>query len=96
MRTPEDSGKLPQQVSWNKKIFRQLLVDLCEAVQNEINRGATEDQAAAAVTLPQYQQMQGCKSQREWPCGAPTGKSWARLDEISFSHEASTLVKCQK
>jgi len=45
--------------------FRQMLVDLRDAVQKEINRGATEDQAAAAVALPQYQQMQGYKSQRE-------------------------------
>jgi len=45
--------------------FRQMLVDLRDAVQNEINRGASEDQAAAAVMLPQYQQMQGYKSQRE-------------------------------
>jgi len=44
--------------------FRQMLVDLRDAVQNEIKGGATEDQAAA-VTLPQYQQMQGYKSQRE-------------------------------
>jgi hypothetical protein len=42
-----------------------MLVDLRDAVQSEINRGATEDQSAAAVTLPQYQQMQGYKSQRE-------------------------------
>src|ERR1044072_5802673 len=45
--------------------FRQMLLDLRDAVQNEINRGATEDQAAAAVMLPQYQHMQGYKSQRE-------------------------------
>jgi hypothetical protein len=35
------------------------------AVQKEIGRGATEDQAAAAIKLPQYEQMQGYKSQRE-------------------------------
>jgi len=45
--------------------FRQMLVDLRDAVQKEISRGATEDQAAAAVQLPQYANMQGYKSQRE-------------------------------
>jgi len=45
--------------------FRQMLVDLCDAVQKEIARGATEDQAAAAINFPQYEQMQGYKSQRE-------------------------------
>ena len=45
--------------------FRHMLVDLCDAVQKEIARGATEDQAAASVQLPQYEKMQGYKSQRE-------------------------------
>ena len=45
--------------------FRQILVDLRDAVQEEISRGATEDQAAAAIKLPQYEKMQGYTSQRE-------------------------------
>ena len=45
--------------------FRQMLVDLRDAVQKEIDRGATEDQAAAAIELPQYERMPGYKSQRE-------------------------------
>ena len=45
--------------------FRQMLVDLRDAVQKEIARGATEDQAVAAIKLPQYEHMQGYKSQRE-------------------------------
>jgi glyoxylase-like metal-dependent hydrolase (beta-lactamase superfamily II) len=45
--------------------FRQVLVDLRDAVQQEITRGATEDQAAAAIKLPQYEKMQGYTSQRE-------------------------------
>ena len=45
--------------------FRQMLVDLRDAVQKEIARGATEDQAAAAINFPQYEQMQGYKSQRD-------------------------------
>ena len=45
--------------------FRQVLVDLRDAVQQEIARGATEDQAAATIKLPQYEKMQGYTSQRE-------------------------------
>jgi len=45
--------------------FRQILVDLRDAVQEEIGRGATEDQAAAAIKLPQYEKLQGYTSQRE-------------------------------
>src|SRR5215471_9147664 len=45
--------------------FRQMLVDLRDAVQQEIVRGTTEDQASAAIKFPQYEQMQGYKSQRE-------------------------------
>ena len=45
--------------------FRQILVDLRNAVQEEIGRGATEDQAAAAIKLPQYEKLQGYASQRE-------------------------------
>ena len=45
--------------------FRQILVDLRNAVQEEIGRGATEDQAAAAIKLPQYEKLQGYTSQRE-------------------------------
>ena len=45
--------------------FRQILVDLRDAVQQEIARGATEDQAAPAIKLPQYEKMQGYTSQRE-------------------------------
>lgn len=45
--------------------FRQILVDLRDAVQQEIARGATEDQAAATIQLSQYEKLQGYKSQRE-------------------------------
>ena len=45
--------------------FRQVLVDLRDAVQQEIARGAMEDQAVAAIKLPQYEKMQGYTSQRE-------------------------------
>ena len=42
-----------------------MLVDLRNGVQKEIDRGATEDQAVAAIKFPQYEQMQRYKSQRE-------------------------------
>jgi cyclase len=45
--------------------FRQILVDLRDAVQQEIARGANEDQAVAAIKLAQYEKMQGYTSQRE-------------------------------
>ena len=58
---PED----PRETRQGLHRFRQMLVDLRDAVQKEINRGATEDQAAAAIELPQYERMPGYKSQRE-------------------------------
>jgi cyclase len=37
--------------------LRQLLVDTRDRIQNEITRGATEDQTVATVTLQQYEKM---------------------------------------
>ncbi len=45
--------------------FRQILVDARDAVEKEIARGATEDQAVAAVQLPQYQGLNGYRQQKE-------------------------------
>jgi glyoxylase-like metal-dependent hydrolase (beta-lactamase superfamily II) len=45
--------------------FRQMLVDIREAVQQEVARGATEDQAVAAIRWPQYEKMQGYNAERE-------------------------------
>jgi len=58
---PED----PKETRQGLHRFRQMLVDLRDAVQKEISRGATEDQAAAAIQFPQYEKLQGYKSQRE-------------------------------
>jgi len=58
---PED----PKETRQGLHRFRQMLVDLRDAVQQEIDRGASEDQAIAAIKFPQYEQMQGYKSQRE-------------------------------
>jgi len=43
---------------------RQVLADFRDSVQREIARGATEDQAVAAVLLPQYRDMVGYDQQR--------------------------------
>ena len=37
--------------------MRQILVDVRDRIQNEIARGATEDQVVATVTLQQYEKM---------------------------------------
>ena len=42
-----------------------LFIDARDGVRKEIARGATEDQAAAAVTLPQYDTLWIVKGQRE-------------------------------
>jgi len=45
--------------------MRQILVEARDGVQNEIARGATEDQAVAAVTLDQYAKLYAFATQRE-------------------------------
>jgi len=45
--------------------FRQMLVDIRDAVQQEVKRGSTEDQAVAAIRWPQYEKMQGYNAERE-------------------------------
>src|SRR6266852_5674626 len=45
--------------------FRQMLVDIRDAVQNEIARGATEDQAVASIRWPQSEKMQGYNAERD-------------------------------
>ncbi len=55
----------PKETRQGLQRFRQMLVDLRDAVEKEIARGATEDQAAATIKFPQYENMQGYASQRE-------------------------------
>ena len=50
---PED----PKQTRAALDRMRQILVDARDGIQNEIARGATEDQAVAAVTLQQYEKL---------------------------------------
>jgi glyoxylase-like metal-dependent hydrolase (beta-lactamase superfamily II) len=55
----------PRETRQGLRRFRQMLVDVRDAVQREIARGATEDQAVAAIRWPQYEKMQGYDAQRE-------------------------------
>jgi len=45
--------------------FRQILVDARDAVQREIDRGASEEEVVANVLLSQYQDLGGYERQRE-------------------------------
>ncbi len=45
--------------------LRQILTDARDGIQNEIARGATEDQAVAAVKLQQYEKLPTYAAQRE-------------------------------
>jgi cyclase len=59
--TPED----PRATRAALHRMRQILIDARDAIQNEIARGATEDQAVAAVKLPQYEKLPTYAAQRE-------------------------------
>jgi glyoxylase-like metal-dependent hydrolase (beta-lactamase superfamily II) len=61
-------GKMPADAKASRQglvRFRQILVDARDAVEKEIARGATEDQAAATVLLSQYKGLSGYQQQRE-------------------------------
>jgi glyoxylase-like metal-dependent hydrolase (beta-lactamase superfamily II) len=45
--------------------FRQMLVDIRDAVQREVARGSTEEQAVASIRWPQYEKLQGYNAERE-------------------------------
>jgi glyoxylase-like metal-dependent hydrolase (beta-lactamase superfamily II) len=45
--------------------FRQMLMDVRDAVQQEVARGVTEDQAVATIRWPQYEKLLGYDAQRE-------------------------------
>jgi glyoxylase-like metal-dependent hydrolase (beta-lactamase superfamily II) len=55
----------PRETRQGLRRFRQMLVDVRDAVQQEIARGATEDQAVARIRWPQYEKMQSYDAQRE-------------------------------
>jgi glyoxylase-like metal-dependent hydrolase (beta-lactamase superfamily II) len=55
----------PKETRQGLRRFRQMLVDVRDAVQKEVARGATEEQAVAAIKWPQYEKLQGYDAQRE-------------------------------
>ena len=55
--------------------FRQMLVDVRDTVQQEIARGATEDQAVATIRWPQYEQLQGTTRSAKQRCGGSISSS---------------------
>jgi glyoxylase-like metal-dependent hydrolase (beta-lactamase superfamily II) len=55
----------PKQTRAALERARQILVDARDGIQNEIARGATEDQAVAAVKLDQYSKLYAFMGQRE-------------------------------
>jgi len=55
----------PRETQQGLRRFRQMLVDIRDAVQKEIARGATQEQAVAAIRWPQYEKLQGYEAQRE-------------------------------
>jgi glyoxylase-like metal-dependent hydrolase (beta-lactamase superfamily II) len=65
-------GQGPSMIASNPRASREalmraraVLVNFRDGVSAQIARGATEDQAAAAVLLPQYKDMVGYQQQRE-------------------------------
>lgn len=58
---PED----PKGTRAGLRRMRQILVDARDAIQKEVARGATEDQAVAAVKLEQYEKLPTYAAQRE-------------------------------
>src|SRR5205823_4549275 len=55
----------PRRTRAGLQSMQQILIDARDAIQNEIARGATEDQAAAAVKLQQYEKLPSFAGQRE-------------------------------
>ena len=55
----------PKESRTSLRRLRQVLLDTRDAVQAEIARGATEDQAVTAVKLQQYEKMPNFAAQRE-------------------------------
>jgi glyoxylase-like metal-dependent hydrolase (beta-lactamase superfamily II) len=55
----------PRETRQSLNRFRQMLVDIRDAVQKEVARGATEEQAVATIRWPQYEKMQSYNAERE-------------------------------
>ena len=55
----------PRETRQGLRGFRQMIVDVRDAAQAAIARGATEDQAVATLRWPQYEKLLGYEAQRE-------------------------------
>jgi glyoxylase-like metal-dependent hydrolase (beta-lactamase superfamily II) len=55
----------PRETRQGLRRFREMLVDVRDTVEKEIKRGATEDQAVAAIRWPHYERLLGYDAQRE-------------------------------
>jgi glyoxylase-like metal-dependent hydrolase (beta-lactamase superfamily II) len=55
----------PRETRQSLDRFRQMLVDIRDAVRQAIARGATEEQAVASIRWPQYEKMQGYNAEHE-------------------------------
>ena len=54
----------PKQTKEEFLRYRQMLVDVRDAVQQAVARGATEEQAVATIQWPQYEKLRGYENQR--------------------------------
>jgi hypothetical protein len=59
------SSANPRETKQGLARFCQMLVDIRDGVQKEVARGATEEQAVAAVKWSQYQGLQGYNAQHD-------------------------------
>jgi len=76
---------------------RQMLVDLRDAIQKEIDRGATKIRPSPQSSFLNTNSFRGTNLKEKSPRGARTGKSWARSSEINrLAHERLNWKECQK
>ena len=76
---------------------RQMLVDLRDAIQKEIDRGATKIRPSPQSSFLNANSFRGTNLKEKSPRGARTGKSWARLSEINrLPHERLNWKECQE
>jgi hypothetical protein len=64
-------------------------VDLRDAIQKEIGRGATKIRPSPQSSFLNTNSFRGTNLKEKSPCGARTGKSSARLNEMSKRKNAT-------
>jgi hypothetical protein len=74
-----------------------MLVDLRDAIQKEIDRGATKIRPSPQSSFLNTNRCRDTNLKEKSPRGARTGKSWARSSEINrLPHERLNWKECQK